>query len=343
MVGIGRVRLVVAMAMACGIAALHHQAHAQAGNPPANALPNPYRNFEKWGTFPAGRTMRASAGLAIDRRGHLWVAERCGGNTCDGRSEAPILEFDPSGKLERSFGAGMFVFPHGIFVDRDQNVWVSDGDGANGKGHQVFKFSQDGKLLMTLGKKGVAGETPDTFNRPCDVVVAADGSIFVADGHAGDTNARIVKFSKEGKFLKTWGKKGSGHGEFVVPHAMAMDSRGRLFVADRGNNRIQIFDQEGRFLDEWKQFGQPSDVFIDANDVIFVTDIETTALGPASGLPRGIRIGSAKNGTVTAFIPAPEAAPADPNPAAEGLAEDGMGHLYAAVPALQTLRKYVKK
>src|SRR5207249_8287639 len=141
------------------------------------------------------------------------------------------------------FGAGMFIFPHGLFVDRDGNVWVTDGRGKGGKGHQVFKFSPDGKLLMTLGKAGVTGDGPDTFNSPSDVLVAPSGDIFVADGHGPQTNARIVKFDKSGKFLTSWGGHGSGENQLEGPHALAMDSQGRLFVGDRTNNRVQVFDQ----------------------------------------------------------------------------------------------------
>ena len=143
-----------------------------------------------------------------------------------------------------------------------------------GKGHQVFKFSPDGKVLMTLGKAGVAGNGPDEFNAPSAVLVAPNGDIFVADGHGRETNARIVKFSKDGKFIKTWGKKGSAPGEFDIPHALAIDSQGRLFVGDRQNNRIQIFDQDGKFLDQWTQFSRPSGIFIDKHDVIYVADSE---------------------------------------------------------------------
>ena len=175
----------------------------------------------------------------------------------------------------------MFIRPHGIHIDREGNVWVTDGEGPdgkhparNGKGHQVFKFSADGKLLMTLGKAGVAGTGPDSFNQPTAALVAPNGDIFVGDGHGG-ANARVLKFSKDGKFLKTWGKKGTGPGEFETPHALALDSRGRLFVADRGNNRVLIFDQEGRQLDEWKQFGRPSGLFIDNRDTLYVTDYQS--------------------------------------------------------------------
>src|SRR2546426_4607253 len=273
-----------------------------------SAQDNPYRVVEGWAKLPEGRSWGSTAAVDVDSNDHIWVAERCGTNSCAGSNLSPILEFDPSGKLLRSFGAGMFVFPHGICVDKEGNVWVTDGDGKDGKGHQAFKFSPDGRVLMTLGKAGVSGDGPETFNRPSDVIVGPNGDIFVADGHGGDSNARIVKFSKDGKFIKTWGKKGSGPGEFNLAHTLAFDSRGRLFVGDRANNRIQIFDQEGKFLAQWAQFSRPSGIFIDNNDVIYVADSESnTARHP--GWKRGMRIGSAKDGSVTAFIPDPEPDP----------------------------------
>src|SRR5204862_292776 len=152
-------------------------------------------------------------------------------------------------------GAGLLLFPHGIHVDREGNVWAVDGLGRAGKGHQVFKFSPEGKVLLTLGKAGAPGSGNDEFNAPSAVVTAPNGDIFVADGHGGNTNARIVKFDKAGRFIKTWGQKGSGPGDLDIPHTIAMDSQGRLFVGDRQNNRIEIFDQDDESQDirddEW--------------------------------------------------------------------------------------------
>jgi sugar lactone lactonase YvrE len=313
------------------------------GVAPTNSLPNPYRSIENWAKMPEGRSWGSTAGVWADRDGaSVWVAERCGANNCAESNLPPILKFDASGKLVTSFGAGMFVFPHGIFVDSQGNVWVTDGQGKDGKGHQVFKFSPDGKVLMTLGKKGVAGTGPDEFNAPSSVLVAPNGDIFVGDGHGGNTNSRIVKFDKDGKFIKTWGKKGTGTGEIDTPHALAMDSRGRLFVGDRNNNRIQIFDQDGNFITQWPQFSRPSGVYIDKNDNIYVADSESESVSKNhDGWKRGIRVGKATDGAVTAFIPDP-VEKATGTSAAEGVAADAMGNIFGAEVGPKRLMRYVR-
>jgi|SRR5690242_8183676 len=307
-----------------------------------NAQPNPYSTVENYFKMPAGRTWGAAAGVSVDSHNHIWVAERCGANSCAGSSLAPILEFDQSGKLLKSFGAGMFVFPHGLYVDKDDSVWVTDGQGKDGKGQQVFKFSPDGKVLLTLGKAGVAGEGPDTFNQPSAVIVAPNGDIFVADGHGGNTNARIVKFNKEGKYITAFGKHGSGPGDFSVPHCLAFDSKGRLFACDRGNNRIEIFDQDGKFIDQWTQFSRPSGIAIDKRGLIYVADSESNDKNHP-GWKRGMRIGSVKEGTVMAFIPDPQDSSQGSTTAAEGVAVDAKGAIYGAEVGPKDLKKYVKK
>jgi DNA-binding beta-propeller fold protein YncE len=305
-----------------------------------NSQPNPYRTVENWAELPDGRTWGSTSAVDIDRNGRsIWVAERCGANSCAGKTDDSILHFNASGKLLKSFGSGMFIFPHGIAVDQDNNVWITDGQMANGKGFTVVKFSPDGKVLMTLGY---------AFNQPNDVAIAPNGDIFVAEGHTpGMGTARILKFDRNGKFLRQWGQHGSAPGEFEVPHALAFDSRGRLFVGDRANNRIQIFDQEGKFLDQWRQFGRPSGLYIDKNDVLYVTDSESTGkegYGYNPGWKRGIRIGSVKDGVVTAFIPDPLVpAGALPAPsAAEGVAVDADGVIYGAEVGSKSLKRYVK-
>jgi streptogramin lyase len=305
-----------------------------------SAQSNPYRPGENWGRLPEGRTFGNVIGVDVDRSGNVWVFERCGGDTCEGSKLAPILQFDASGKLLKSFGAGMFVFPHGFHVDRDGNIWATDGPGKSGKGYQVFKFSPEGKVLLTLGKAGIGGEAPGTFIYPSAVVVAPNGDIFVADGHGADTNGRIMKFSRDGKFIKSWGQKGTGRGEFGGMHAIAMDSKGRLFVGDRGNSRIQIFDQDGKFLEEWKQFGRPSGTFIDANDTLYVADSQSDAkVNP--GFQKGIRIGSARDGIVQMLIPVP--GPQEkPTTTTEGVAADARGNVYGAEANSNNLRKYTR-
>ena len=311
---------------------------------PTNTQPNPYRTVEGWAKMPEGRTWGSTSAVEVHPDGKsIWVAERCGANTCAGSSLPVVLLFDESGRLKTSFGAGLFVFPHGIHVDGGGNVWVTDARGKDGKGQQVLKFSPEGKLLLTLGKAGVTGDGNDTFNQPSDVAVGANGDIFVADGHdEQNSNARIVKFSKDGTFVKAWGKHGSGPGEFEVPHGLAFDSRGRLFVADRANNRIQIFDQDGAFLEEWKQFSRPSGIYIDKNDVLYVADSESNRK-TNPGWKRGIRIGSVKDGKVTAFIPDPEPDPEKViTSAAEGVAADAAGNVYGAEVGSKALKRYVK-
>jgi len=267
----------------------------------------------------------------------------------------PILHFDERGKLIKSFGGGLLIAPHGIFVDRDGNIWVTDcacTGGARGnaaaapatKGHQVFKFSPDGKLLLTLGKPA-GGRDPEFFFQPNDVLVAPNGDIFVSEGHASapGSTARVLKFSKDGKLIKTWGKLGSGQGEFDQPHALAMDSRGRLFVGDRNNNRIQIFDQDGKFLEEWKQFSRPSGIYIDKNDNLYVADSESESVARNhDGWKRGIRIGNAKDGSVKYFIPDPVEKTTGTS-AAEGVAADAQGNVYGAEVGPRALKRYVKK
>jgi streptogramin lyase len=310
---------------------------------PTNSLPDPYRSVENWAKMPQGRTWGSTAGVWIDPDGaSVWVAERCGANSCLGSNLDPVLKFDASGKLVKAFGAGMFVFPHGISVDREGNVWVTDAQGKDGKGHQVFKFSPDGKVLLALGKAGTSGDGHDTFNAPSSVLVAPNGDIFVGDGHGGNTNARIVKFDKDGKFINTWGKKGSGPGEFDTPHALAMDSRGRLFVGDRNNNRIQIFDQNGNYIDQWGQFSRPSGVYIDRNDIIYVADSESESVSKNhDGWKRGIRVGRASDGSLVALIPDP-VEKATGSSAAEGVAVDAMGNIYGAEVGPKRLMKYVR-
>jgi DNA-binding beta-propeller fold protein YncE len=313
--------------------------YAQSADP--NSAPNSYREDTGWAKLMNGRKWGAVSAVDIDRDGKsVWVFDRCEtADDCSAHANLdPIQKFDASGKLVFSFGKGLFNYPHGIYVDAQDNLWVSDGRVVknNGKGHTVMKFSPEGKLLMTLGTPGVPGNDEKHFNAPSDILIAPNGDIFVADGHGGETNARIVKFDKTGKFLKTWGKKGTGPGEFDAPHGLAMDSTGKLYVADRSNSRIQIFDQDGKFITEWRQFGRPSGVFIDKKDIIYVAD-STSGDKTNPGYKQGIRIGSVKDGKVTQFIPWNE------GNTLEGVAADDSGNVYGGFTNTLNFRRFVKK
>jgi sugar lactone lactonase YvrE len=318
---------------------------AQRADAPRNDLPQPYRTTRDWGELPKGVKWAAVTAIEPAPDGTLYVIHRCFANSCAGRSEAPILKYDGSGKLLKSWGEGMFIFPHGGTVDRDGNLWLTDARGENGKGHQVFKFSPEGKVLLTLGRAGVSGSGPELFDQPTDVVVAPNGDIFVTDSHRNGKNNRVVRFTKDGRFVKEWGKKGSGRGELSEPHTIAMDSRGRLFVGDRENNRIQIFDQDGGYIAEWRQFGRPSGIAIAKDDTIYVADSESgpdTGAHELPGIRKGIRIGSAKDGTVTAFIEDMEPTTPD-HSGAEGVGVDAQGNVYGGVVRRQMLERHVKK
>jgi sugar lactone lactonase YvrE len=363
---------------------------------PTNDLPNPYTTIEGWAKLPEGRTWGSTSAVDIDKDGRsIWVAERCAVNSCFDRAKnemSPlntVFKFDPSGKMVTSFGQGMFVFPHGIHVDRDGNIWVTDGQDnlprrapgapadaplpaapAKIVGHQVIKFSPEGKVLLALGKAGgnQPGQTADpaSFYQPNDVITYPNGDILVAEGH-GNTHARLIRFDKSGKFIKEFGKLGAGlEGEFNQPHGLAFDSKGRLFVADRSNNRIQILDAETfKTLDTWYQFSRLSGIFIDPRtDMIYGADSESGSVSPPHyAWKRGIRIGSARDGKVIAFIPDPShngltyesvdgkivpkmadgSKPPGGTLAAEGVAVDSQGNIYGAEVGPRKLQRYVKK
>jgi len=329
---------------------------------PVNSGANPYRVIRDWARLDVeARPWGGSNGVAIDRDGKsVWATDRCSPGTvpgCLGTKVNPVHHFDESGKEVRSFGGGMFVWPHGIHVDRDGNVWVTDSraptaddltkfPGEGKKGSVVIKFSPDGKVLMTLGKPGVKGNPPEALTEPTDVVTdPANGDVYVAESHTDVTDptlvGRISVFDRNGKFLRTIGKTGTGPGEFRTPHALEFDSRGRLIVADRHNHRIQILTKQGAFVAEYDDFGRTSGVAIDRNDMIYTADSESTArVHP--GWQRGIRIGSLKDGKVTIFIP-PHAVPDSVDGAmGEGIAIDAAGNVYTAEAQLRGITKYVK-
>lgn len=272
-----------------------------------------YQLVTGWGPLPGGQEWGEVTGVAVDARNTI-VAVR--------RSEPPIIELNPAGKILKTWGEHMFVWPHGVRVDKDGFLWITDGRAKDGRGQQVMKIAPGGRIVLTLGTKGVAGETPETFSGPADVAFGTNGDIFVADGHV---NNRVVKFTRDGQFIKAWGKKGAGPGDFSVPHAIAIDARGRVFVADRGNSRVQIFDQDGRFLEQWTQFGRPSGLLITADDTLYVADVQDK---------KGIVYGSAKDGTVRGVIE---------GTLPESIAIDRDGSVYAGETTTgHTLRKFLK-
>jgi sugar lactone lactonase YvrE len=308
-------------------------------------LPNPYSTETGWMKAPAGRVLGSMSMVDVADDGTLWIAERCGANDCFANDDVdPILHVGANGEWLGAFGAGVFTWPHGLYVDDGGSIWVTDGrgDADNTRGHQVIKFAPDGRELLRLGASGRAGDGPTHFNGPTDVVVAPNGNVFVSDGHEPVSNNRIVKFSADGTFIKEWGGTGSARGQFLVPHALALDSQGRLFVADRDNNRIQIFDQDGRFIDEWAQFGRPSGLHIAADDTLYVSDNQSNE-ERHPGWPRGLYVGSAKDGSVSAFIPDPEFDPTlAQETGAHGVAADSTGTLYGAEVYSQSVKKYVR-
>ncbi len=332
------------LATALVLAALSPMALAQ--TVVRNDLPQPYKTTRDWGQLPTGVTWAAVTAIEPAPDGTIFVVHRCVNNSCEARTEPPILVFDKTGRLLRSFGQGLFNFPHGGMVDRDGNLWMTDARGGNGIGHQAIKLSPQGQVLMTLGTKGVSGSGPAHFDQPTDVVEAPNGDLFVSDSHREGKDNRVVHFTKDGKYLSEWGTKGAGAGQFSEPHTMAMDARGRLFVGDRENNRIQIFDQRGTFLEEWRQFGRPSGIVITKDDTIYVADSESggrdTGAHELPGIKKGIRIGSAKTGAVTAFIEDLEPLAVE-HAGAEGVGVDADGNVYGGVVRRQMLERHVRK
>ena len=378
-----RSRFSLTLAIAAAAATAAFAQYAPDITTPTNDAPNQYKTIPSWVKLPAGRKMGSTSAVDIDKDGKsIWVAERCGANSCleplgNPPASGPrkvqnvdmILHVGPDGNIIKMFGAGLLVAPHGIYVDRNGNVWVTDyqdnappppGGRGRGRGtppvgpigpapgatvgHQVWEFSPDGKVLMKLGKEGGAA-VPDPFFAPNDVIVAKDGSIFVSEGH-GAGNNMVFKFDKSGKLIKSWGKLGTGPGEFDQPHSLQFDSKGLLYIADRNNNRVQVFDQDGNYKTEYHQWSRPSGIFIDKKDNMYSADSESESVSQNhNGWHRGIRVGSLKDGKIVTFIP-------DPNTktrladnytgtsAAEGVAVDSKGNIYGAEVGPQDVKRY---
>ena len=328
---------------------------------PVNSGANPYRVTRNWAQLTLdARPWGGSNGVAIDRNGRsVWATDRCSPGTapgCLGTKVNPVHLFDESGREIRNFGGGMFVWPHGIHIDRDGNVWVADArapspdelvmfPGEGNKGSVVVKFSPEGKVLLTLGTPGVRGDPPRALTDPTDVVTdPTSGDVYVAESHTNvaDINliGRISVFDRNGRFLRVIGRTGTGPGEFRTPHALEFDSRGRLIVADRHNHRIQILTKEGKPVGEYYEFGRVSGLAIDGSDTIFTSDAESSdQVHP--GWLRGIRIGSLRDGKVTIFVP-PHMTNAPEGTMGEGIAIDSAGNLYTAEAQLRGVTKYVR-
>lgn len=310
-----------------------------------DGIPSPYGAPEhQWGKPDSG-AWGSSAGIERGPHGEIWAIDRCGANSCDGSDRAPIVQLDlKTGKPVKSIGAGLFVFPHGLHVDRRGNVWVTDGaiskDGT--KGLQVTQLSPDGKVLMQLGVAGQRGNDETHFQSPSDVITAPNGDIFVTDGHApiqpfipANLNMRVMKFDSKGKFITEWGKAGTRYSEFNNPHALGLDGKGRLYVADRGNNRIQIFTQDGKFTTEWKQFGRPSGFYI-TGDRLYAIDADSVEANHPGGWKKGVWIGSIAEAKAEAFVPDEQAG--------EGVVVAPDGNMYGAVNVVpRGITKYPKQ
>jgi DNA-binding beta-propeller fold protein YncE len=331
---------------------------ARGGYPPwTSTMASPYRVIPNWprlGDIKPG----AAIGIIPDGKGGTWLHHR---------SEPPILHIDASGNVDRRFGNGMFVQAHGFCQDRDGNFWAgdsgpfADNPATKGRGFQLFKFSPDGKVLLSLGKAGVSKAGTDTFIGPTACAIAPNGDIIVADGHwprptdAQQDGDRLVRLKTDGTFVAQYGKMGTAPGEFMGPHALAFDSQGRLFVADRSNNRVQVFDRDMQFVDEWRHFGRPSGIAILKDDTLIVADSESSQFigGPPQapegggsvvrnpGWGNGIRIGSAKDGSLRYYVQGTRP---------EGMGADNEGNVFAgltggcdASPSGGCLQKWVKK
>lgn len=368
-------RLLVTAALTGALSLLAGSALAQPGATgpaehadvtPINNLPNPYETIRDWGTLPDNRNWGSVSAVHVDIDGvHVWAGDRCGANSCALSDVDPIVKLDPEGNVVQSFGAGQILWPHGMEVDHEGNIWVADARSANAQelaqnpdaygGHQVVKFSPQGEVLMVLGTPGEAGDLPTHFTEPNDVLVAPDGYIFVSETHSaqfrdedGPTSmSRISKFAPDGTFVKSWGSWGYDDGELRSPHALAMDSQGRLFVADRGNRRIQIFDQEGAHLDTWYQFSRISGLFIDDNDVLYAIDSESDS-NYNPGWRKGMRIGSARTGEVWYYIPEHNSerptGMGGIGAMGEGVTVDSAGNIYAGeVGPVQGMTKFIPR
>ncbi|MCB1279566.1 peptidyl-alpha-hydroxyglycine alpha-amidating lyase family protein [Prosthecobacter sp.] len=233
-----------------------------------------------WPQLPEGHVLGLCAGVGVDAQNRVFVFHRSGRKWSNPFPKEPIAQptvtviDGASGKVLSTWGENRFIMPHGLTVDHEGNLWLTDVGL-----HQVFKCTPEGKVLITLGERAKPGNDDAHFNLPTDVAVLRDGSFYVSDGYK---NTRVVKFSAEGKFEFEWGAKGKGNGEFNLPHGIAIDAQGRVIVCDRENERLQVFDAKGGFLDVWKgaQIGKPYGIETGPNGHLFVIDGGSPSLKP---------------------------------------------------------------
>ena len=342
---------------------------AHAGQQPVNNLPNPYETQRSFGSLPDARNWGSVSAVNIDVDGvHVWAGDRCGTNSCATSGVDPIVRLDPNGRVVQAIGAEQIIWPHGIDVDSQGNVWIADARLANERelqqnpaartrGSAVLKFSPTGELLMTIGTPGEMGDPPTHLTEPNDVLVAPNGNIFIAETHTAqfqsepgpDAKSRITVWGPDGTFIDSFGEFGWDDGQFRSPHSLAMDSQGRLFVADRGNNRIQIFTQTGEWLDTWYQFSRISGLYIDpANDMLYAIDSESDPNYNPGGWRKGLRVGSARTGEVYYFVPEHvserSSGMGGVGSMGEGVTVDRDGNVYAGeVGPIQGMTKFVPR
>ena len=265
-----------------------------------------------WGQLPAGMTMGSASQVATTSEGQIIVLRR---------AVPSFFVFNPDGSFVKSWGDTPYRLAHGIRVDREGFIWVTDNTD-----NLVQKLSSDGKVLMTVGRKGAAGDntSQDAFDGPADAFVAPNGDLYVADGYR---NSRVVQFSKDGKFIRIiGGVKGAEPGQFNLPHAVVVDSKGRVIVADAENNRVQVFDQTGKFLEQWTGFvAKPRGaMYITADDTLYISHVDAEAVSVM------------KDGKVVDVIRNVGGRP-------HGMTLDRNGNIYVSFPLTQAVKKIVKK
>lgn len=232
---------------------------------PASGPVLPYLFVREFFDVPPEANFGEVAAVAVDRRGHVYVFNR---------GPRPLMEFDAVGRYVREVARGVVTHAHGLRVDGEGNFWLVDD-----MDHHVVKLDQRGRVVLVLGRRGRAGDSI-LFNRPTDVAVNSRGEIYVADGYV---NSRIAKFSPTGALLRSWGSKGSGPGQFDTPHAIVIDSKDRVYVADRENRRIEIFDPDGQFITQWTGFSYPQGLYVTPGDTFYVGDTRQVIKLDASG------------------------------------------------------------